>query len=248
VQRLQGVLKKVRFMLSQLILAIKGEVVMSIELQDALNAIVNAGVPNSWIFTIAGDEFSWISPTLGLWVTSLMARDDQNRTWLTTGRPNAFWMTGFFNPQGLLTAMKQEVTRKHKKDAWALDDVIYHTEVTTMQGKDNVRGAPEEGLYVYGLFLDGAAWNRHDGVLTEQEPKKLFVPLPVLLVSANVKKDQAGVNRQMFGSQGPFESPVYKYPARTDRFFIFFANLKCTPEKPPVFWGLRGTALLENTD
>jgi len=248
VQRLQGVLKKVRFMLQQLILAIKGEVVMSIELQDALNAMVSASVPNSWIFTIAGDEFSWISPTLGLWVTSLMARDDQNRAWLNTGRPAAFWMTGFFNPQGLLTAMKQEVTRKHKKDAWALDDVIYHTAVTTMQGKDNVRSPPEEGLYVYGLFLDGAAWSRHDGTLTEQEPKKLFVPLPVLLVSANTKKDQAGVNRQLFGAQGPYESPVYKYPARTDRFFIFFANLKCTPEKPPVFWGLRGTALLENTD
>ena len=69
-----------------------------------------------------------------------------------------------------------------------------------------------------------------------------------MLVSANTKKDQAGVNRQMFGSQGPYEAPCYKYPARTDRFFIFFANLKCTPEKPPVFWGLRGTALLQNTE
>merc|ERR1712146_123248 len=95
--------------------------------------------------------------------------------------------------------------------------------------------------YIFGLFLDGASWSRHDGTLTEQEPKKLFVSLPVMLVSANTKKDQAGVNRQMFGSQGPYESPVYKFPARTDRFFIFFANLKCTPEKPPVFWGLRGT-------
>lgn len=26
--------------------------------------------------------------------------------------------------------MRQEVTRKHKAERWALDDVVYHTEVT----------------------------------------------------------------------------------------------------------------------
>lgn len=29
--------------------------------------------------------------------------------------------------------MKQEVTRKHKAEKWALDDVIYHTEVTSYE-------------------------------------------------------------------------------------------------------------------
>merc|ERR1712216_610253 len=84
--------------------------------------------------------------------------------------------------------MKQEVTRRHKADAWALDDVVYHTDVTTMQDDHHCKAPAPEGLYVHGLFLDGGAWNRHDKMLIEQEPKKLFVPLPVLQVSGTYRQ------------------------------------------------------------
>jgi len=117
IQRLQNVIYKVEFMLKQLRLAINGEVVMSDSLQQCLDAMYEAKVPRMWLFTVAGDEFSWILPTLGLWFSSFLLRDDQDRTWLLTGRPNTYWLTGFFNPQGMLTAMKQEVCRKHQKDA-----------------------------------------------------------------------------------------------------------------------------------
>ena len=59
---------------------------------------------------------------------------------------------------------------------------------------------------------------------------------------------QVKVKREMFGAHGPFECPCYKYSARTDRYIIFMVNLKCTMEKNPQFWTLRGTALLCNTD
>ena len=44
----------------------------------------------------------------------------------------AYWLTGFTNAQGFLTGVRQEVTRQHKKDQWALDDVINHTEILTV--------------------------------------------------------------------------------------------------------------------
>lgn len=250
IQRLQNVLSKVGFMLTQLRLAINGEVVMTEELQACLDAIFDAKVPTSWLFTVAGDEFSWILPTLGLWFSSLLLRDDQDREWLTKGRPYTYWLTGFFNPQGMLTAMKQEVCRKHQKDAvkWALDDIVYHTEVTQYEKVDHVRSSPAEGCYIHGLFLEGCAWSRDQGLLVESEPKVLFVALPVLLVSANLKNEEARIKKDVYGSQGPYECPCYKYRTRTDRYIIFIVNLKCTSEKNPNFWTLRGVGLLCNTD
>lgn len=250
IQRLQNVLSKVSFMLQQLRLAINGEVVMTEELQKCLDAIYEAKVPSMWLFTVAGDEFSWILPTLGLWFSSLLMRDEQDRTWLTTGRPNCYWLTGFFNPQGMLTAMKQEVCRKHQKDAvkWALDDIIYHTEVTHYEKVESVKSPPQEGCYIHGLFLEGGAWSRDHQVLVESEPKILFVPLPVLMVSAALKTEEARTRREIYGAQGPYECPCYKYRSRTDRYYIFMVTLKCTQEKNPAFWTLRAVGLLCNTD
>jgi len=250
IQRLQNVLSKVSFMLQQLRLAINGEVVMTEALQQCLDAIFDAKVPRMWLFTVAGDEFSWILPTLGLWFSSLLLRDDQDRTWLLTGKPNCYWLTGFFNPQGMLTAMKQEVCRKHQKDAnkWSLDDIIYHTEVSHFDKAENVKSSPNEGCYIYGLFLEGAAYSKEHQMLQESEPKTLFVPLPILFVSANLKTEEVKVIREQYGAQGPYNCPCYKYRTRTDRFYIFMVTLKCTNEKNPSFWTLRAVGLLCNTD
>eukprot|EP01040_Poterioochromonas_malhamensis_P004773 gene4773-5123_t len=250
IQRLQNVISKVEFMLKQLRLAINGEVVMTDQLQQCLDAIYEAKVPRMWLFTVAGDEFSWILPTLGLWFSSLLSRDDQDRTWLTTGRPNTYWLTGFFNPQGMLTAMKQEVCRKHQKDAvkWALDDIMYHTEVTNYERIESVKAPPAEGCYIHGLFLEGGAWSKDQQQLVESEPKTLFVPLPVLMVSALLKQDEMKTRRDVYGAQGPYECPCYKYRSRTDRYYIFMVTLKCSVEKNPAFWTLRAVGLLCNTD
>jgi len=247
IQRLQNVLSKVRSILRQIQLAIKGEVVMTAELQETLDSIFDAKVPHFWENTLTGDEFSWRLPTLGLWFSSLLNRDDQYSSWLNKGRPNSFWLTGFFNPNGCLTAMKQEVTRKHRSEKWSLDNVVYHTEITKFERIDQVKNPPEEGIYIHGLFLDGAAWSKQDGQLVESQPKTLFVSLPILYITGKLKKEEDRSKKELFGTIGPYECPVYKYACRTDRYFIFFANLKCSAEKYPNKWALRGVSLLCNT-
>ena len=76
------------------------------------------------------------------------------------------------------------MNRRHAGDRWALDDVVMTAEVLH-PAKDvgQLRDPPAEGVYIYGLFLDGCAWSSKEGKLVESEPKKLYHPLPVTLVT-----------------------------------------------------------------
>jgi hypothetical protein len=62
---------------------------------------------------------------------------------LKNGRPLCFWLTGFFNASGFLTANRQDVCRQHSRDGWALDDVVSTFDVLK-QDKDDVRRAARE--------------------------------------------------------------------------------------------------------
>jgi dynein heavy chain len=151
-------------------------------------------------------------------------------------------MTGFANPQGFLTAMKQEVTRLHRAQAWALDDVAYHTEVTEWDRAEQVKAPPREGVYICGLFAEGARWDRAAGGLAESEPKKLFAPLPVLHVTTLSRAALA----ERRAALGPvYECPVYRYPARTGRYHVFSAALPVRGGGGGAeHWTLRGAAIL----
>merc|ERR1739838_740600 len=151
IDRMQKVISLVRNTLQDLKLAIEGTIIMSENLRDALDCMYDARIPTQWL------KISWPSSTLGFWFTELIDRHAQFDTWCFGGEPKSFWMTGFFNPQGFLTAMKQEVTRAHK--GWALDSVVLHNDVTKFMSRDDVVNAPEEGVYVYGLYLEGAYYN-----------------------------------------------------------------------------------------
>lgn len=39
---------------------------------------------------------------------------------------------------------------------------------------------PSDGVYVNGIFIDGAKWDRNRGVLAEQSPKVLIEGMPAI--------------------------------------------------------------------
>jgi len=229
IDRMQRVVTLVRQTMSDLILAIEGTIIMSERLRDALDNMYDARVPKAWA------SISWMSATLGFWFTELLERHAQFHSWCFEGRPLAFWMTGFFNPQGFITAVRQEITRAHK--GWALDSVVCANEVSKLPSKEDVKEAPKEGVYIYGLYLDGAGWDKRNACLTDSSPKVLYTPLPVVHLYA--------VNSTGEKDKRLYECPVYRKPRRTDLEYITMLDLRSpvAPEK----WTLRGVALLCDT-
>eukprot|EP00961_Rhodomonas_salina_P275081 3716415-Rhodomonas_salina.1 len=153
---LQLILGKVRATLQNLQLAIDGTIVMSDDLADSLDSLANAKVPPLWL------RGAWFSPTVGVWYQSLLSRFEQWDKWIKTGRPKSYWLPGFTNGQGFLTACRQEVTRSHT--GWALDEVAVFTEVTKHDPEDVKEGAPE-GVYCHGMYLDGCGWSKKESKL-----------------------------------------------------------------------------------
>jgi len=233
IDRLQAVIALVRKTLIALKLAIAGTIVMSADLAAAVDALFLARVPPLWV-----KKSQLEMPTMGAWFSNIVGRAEQLTTWLKGGRPQSFWLTGMFNPQGFLTANRQEVCRKHSKEGWALDDVVNLTRVVNME-REEVRKGPDEGVYIYGLFLDGCRWDKPGNKLADSVPKVLFAPLPVLLVTGQLSTEKKA-------DSFSYSSPCYTNKTRRGLNFVFAVDLRS--EEPPQKWTLRGVCLLCTKD
>lgn len=150
--------------------------------------------------------------------------------------------------------MKQEVARTKKDKGWALDEVVYDTEVTrdVIMGDDgrieNVQKIqqPQEGVLIHGLYLEGAGWSKTEKKIEESEPKCLFLSFPILHITAaylpRTQSNQpggaaAGGNRNKVDitqkMKTYYDCPVYKYPKRNDKYLIFRLFLKPEGQNPP---------------
>lgn len=69
---------------------------------------------------------------------------------------------------------------------------------------ENLKESPSEGVYIYGLYLDGCAWSGRENKLVDSEPKKLYHPLPVLYVTGVQAKVRLRQDRKpRVGGVGP---------------------------------------------
>lgn len=235
---------------------------MTPDIVDSIDALFDGKVPPRWVNDASGAEISWIKPSFPLWFGSLLERNLQLTSWLKNERPKTFSLACFFNPQGFLTAMKQEVVRLNKNkgslqkgggqsalESWSMELVDYSCQVLNERQQremENVREAPGEGVYIHGLFLEGCKWRKDS--LDEATEKKMTYPLNILHVTAVGSNTRRGGPEQE-RRENAYNCPVYKYPSRTDRYLVFRVLLPCVGGSTDASkWKMRGVALLCSTD
>merc|ERR1712070_28876 len=196
--RFHGLLKVMHFSLKQLQKALQGLVVLSAELESMGNNIFNMAVPDNW----TAKAYPSLKP-LTPWFEDLVRRLSFLQNWIDNGPPPVFWISGFFFPQGFMTANLQNNARKH---TLPIDTVSFNF-VMMSELTEELVAKPEEGCYVDGLFLEGARWEKRKRTLVDPRPKELFSAMPVIHLSPEQHRKTP--------TSGIYRCPVYKILTRT---------------------------------
>jgi len=67
IERFINILSIMKRTLDDIRSAIKGEIIMTADLSEAINAIYNNRIPFTWLYNAAGEEISWLSSTIMSW-------------------------------------------------------------------------------------------------------------------------------------------------------------------------------------
>uniref|UniRef100_A0A7S4DG85 AAA+ ATPase domain-containing protein n=1 Tax=Lotharella globosa TaxID=91324 RepID=A0A7S4DG85_9EUKA len=238
--RFNRLLHTVKSSLVELVKALKGQVVMSTELEAMGNKIFDGQVPNNWTKV----SYPSLKPLAG-WVTDFLERLAMFQKWMKEGSPNVYWISGFYFTQSFLTGTKQNFARKY---TIAIDDVVFDFEVVPEIKADH-KEKPADGCFIRGLFLEGARWGNEENVILEALPKQLYSVMPTIQIKP-CSKAKLPKNKSLY------KCPVYKTSTRAGQLsttghstnFVLAIDLRTRESHPEKFWVRRGVAMLTQLD
>lgn len=98
--------------------------------------------------------------------------------------------------QAFLTGSAQNYARKY---TIPIDDVVFDFEMMPL---DSYPAGPKDGVFTYGLYLEGSRWSKEECELAESLPKVLFSLAPTMHFMPYRRKD--------IPEYAHYKCPVYK--------------------------------------
>ncbi|XP_073386521.1 uncharacterized protein [Physcomitrium patens] len=222
----------IRSSLGTLLKALQGLVVMSSAIETLSNNFFDLKMPVLW----APSSYPTMMP-LGSYFNDLVARLNMLQTWMDNGPPAQFWISGFFFTHAFLTGVLQNYARKYRIP---IDTVCF--EFNTLKQVGDYSERPEDGCYIYGMFMHGARWDDDESSVMESYEKILFSDAPMLwLLPTTMAKKRR---------QRCYMCPLYRTSERrgvlatTGHSSNFVFNVELPTIEDPDHWVRRGVAML----
>jgi dynein heavy chain len=179
IQRFNRLTGKIRESTTALLSALKGESILTQELDAQATAFSRGFLPPSW------KPFSY--PTaknvLGHYISDLMKRLQVIDQWMQVGAPALHWLGGYFFPQCFLTAVLQNFARTRKIP---IDSLVWQAKPCLDQP---ILGASDGGCVITGVSLEGASWDYEIGSLKELQGRDTTVAIPFLVLTPVLVSD-----------------------------------------------------------
>ncbi|XP_067420874.1 dynein axonemal heavy chain 14 [Emydura macquarii macquarii] len=186
------------------------------------------------------------------------------------GNPSRFWLSGFFFPQGFLTAVLQNYARQNGISVDSLT-FVHRLLPTTHDEECNLRevkpnqniiqtafkgsSPPENGVLVFGLYIDGARWSPTTHVLEEPFLHDRFYPLPeIVFLPQQIIKARHTCPDEEIRELMYYDCPLYRTPQRagillsTGLSTNFVTTVSLPTLRNPNHWVTRGVAMLCQLD
>uniref|UniRef100_A0A8D8RBM8 Dynein heavy chain 2, axonemal n=1 Tax=Cacopsylla melanoneura TaxID=428564 RepID=A0A8D8RBM8_9HEMI len=209
--------------LTELIIALQGNTCSTSQQVEMCQCLYNGRVPKAW-----QSAYPSMKP-LRFWLIDFLERLSYFQSWAVHGPPVVFWLAAFTSPSEFFVTIKQMVSRAKHIPMDKLDLLFIpmrDTDVTTPH---------KEGVYLRGLYLEGAGWDRERLCLCEPNPMQMTTELPVFLCRVVCRLEC---------TSNMYTCPVYRLPCRGQ--VLIEIKLKCG-DKTAEHWIKRGTAVLLST-